>query len=780
MDGWRGSMRPSVGFAQAGGAPRRERVSTRLRQPPTAADEGLVTIFARLLSRLTAPRPLGRVIISAAAAVAAAAVLITAAPAGAVVTTVGPITVGVQPRSSTAYTEAARPATYANPSGDPVLHGTGVYAIYWDPTDHYWSEWQSAIDGYLEQAGAASGNLSTVFAVDSQYTDKSNRPAVYSQSYKGSYVDYHAYPTPGCVDPEPLLLSDQIGLVFEGPATAVCLTSAQMASELEAFIARQHLPTGLGNVYYLLTPPGVTVCLDGGKDAGHCSDYAVASEESYEHSFCSYHADINPGGLPTGDANTIVYAVIPWTAGGFGDNRLLVGDRRPGWECQDAGINPAAKGGYKLEEEKPETPTEKTENEKKDPEEKEEVALKHLLEGPHEQEPNQQACPSTAGTCDYGLFDLIVNQISLQQEDMVTDPLLNAWQDSAKYENTDECRFLFGPVQGGGVTANLETFAGTLYDQTLGSGTYYLNDAFNLAAYRLPYPGATCTNHVNLAPKFTAPNPVNSGEIVGFDGMESDIDLDAGIDYSAAGAPQANYATYTWNFGDGSPEVSGYAPGSPTCETPWLSPCAASEYHSYQYGGTYNVTLTVKDVGGNIASVVHPITVDGPAPPSSAGGAGSGSNGSATSNASAGQTPGSGSTAAPGAVPAPIAAASIVRQSLHNALHRGLVVSYSVNEQVAGHFEVLLSRTIARRLGISGPAATGLPAGSPAEVVIAKALLITTKGGRNAVHIIFPKRTAARLAHVHRVPLMLRLIVRNAAKGSPATTTVVTSVTLDG
>jgi PKD domain-containing protein len=709
-----------------------------------------VTIFARMLSRLIAQRPLGRLTIASGLAALAAALLLNVAPAAAVVTSVGPVTVGVQPRANKVYPEAERPKTYANPAGNPVLHGDGDYAIFWDPTDHYWSEWQAAVDGYLEQAGGASGSLATVFAVDAQYTDKSNRPASYSQAYKGSYVDYHAYPTPGCVDPEPFAVVDQIGLTLEGPPTPVCLTSDQIASELEAFIKQNKLPTGLGTVYYLLTPPGVTVCLDGGKESGHCSDYASASEESYENSFCSYHADINTGGLASGDANTIVYAVIPWTAaGGFGDGDLReANDRRSGIECQDDGINPAGKNGYELEEH------------------------------PDEQQPNQKVpCPDSNGTCDYGLSDLVINQIGLEQQNMVTDPLLNAWQDEHKYENTDECRFLFGAVRGGGASANPETGAGTLYDQVLDGGNYYLNDAFSLAAERLPYPGVPCLNNVNLVPKFTAPDPVNSGETIGFDGMESDIALDAGIGYSSSGTPQPNYATYTWNFGDGTPEVSGYAPGSAPCETPYLSPCAGTEFHSFQYGGTYDVTLTVKDIAGDTTFVTHQVTVNGPPPPSTTtttttGGA-SGAPGSSTTPGAAGSSSGEGA-----AIPAPVAAAAIVPQKLRSALRKGLLVSYSVNEQVAGRFEVLLGSAIAHRLGISGTPATGLPAGSQPELVIAKAILVTTKAGHSAVHIIFSKRTAARLARAHKVSLMLRLVVRNAAKTNPLTTTVLSNITL--
>jgi hypothetical protein len=720
-----------------------------------------------------------RTLIAALAASAAAVtLLLAAAPAGAVVTTVNGMTVGVAPRLSNSYIQGGNPSTYANPSGDPVLHGTGVYPIFWDPDDEYWSEWQNGLDTYFHNAGAASGSLKSVFAVDTQYTDKSNVPAVYSQTYKGSYVDSHAYPTPGCTDPEPFNPADQIPLDFGGTPTAVCLTGAQIAKELEAFVAQHNLPKGMGNVYYMLTPPGVTVCLDAGGATGHCSDSLEGSAESYEHSFCSYHAAINPGGSPTGSANTIVYGVIPWTAGGYGNYKLLEVDQTPGWDCQDGGYIPAKHGqGYEREKAKEKTKKEEEAFKEMDAEEKKEAEEAVVLEGPHEQEPNQQPCPSTAGTCDYGLFDLITDQISLQQEDMVTDPLLNAWQDSDHYENTDECRFLFGP-EAGGLAADPGTKAGTLYNQTLNGANYYLNDAFSLAAYRLPYPGVGCLNNVNLDPMFTAPNPVNAGEVVGFDGMESDIALDAGISYSATGTPQANYATYTWNFGDGTPEVSGYAPGSPPCETPWLSPCAASIYHTYQYGGTYEVTLTVRDVGGNLSEVSHDVTVVGP-PPSTASTPGTGATPGSGSVAGT-QTGGSTSGASTPTVPAPVAAAAILPQSLRKALRKGLVVSYSVNEQVAGRFEVLISTATARRLGISGTPATGMPAGSPPQLVIAKAILVTTKGGHNAVHILFSKRTAARLAHSHKVALTLRLIVRNSASSNPATTTVISAVTLGG
>ena len=193
-------------------------------------------------------------------------------------------------------------------------------------------------------------------------------------------------------------------------------------------------------------------------------------------------------------------------------------------------------------------------------------------------------------------------------------------------------------------------------------------------------------------------------------------------------------------------------------------------FHSYKYGGTYEVTLTVTDTGGNTTSVTNPITVAGPPPPSEPASGGSASG--ATSGS--GSSPSSVLTTKP-VSPPPVATQAIVSRSLAKTLRGGLVARYSVNEQVTGHFEVLLPASIAHRLGLHGPLAAGLAAGTPPQVVIAKALLVTTKAGRNTLKLQFGKITARRLRRLHRVPLMLRLTVRNAGGG---TTTVLSKLTL--
>jgi hypothetical protein len=700
--------------------------------------------------------------------------LASAAPAGAVVTTVESTTVGLQPRTEIIKDgKEASAQTFANNNGNAILDGTSVYAVYWDPTDvffHDHHEWLVSLDGFFQQMGADSGDASTPFGPLGQYRDRANVAAAYKTVFKGSYTDSTPYPTAGCTDPAPL-----------GTEAITCVTDAQLREQVQSFVTSHSLPKGMSTIYYIITPPGVTVCLDAA--ATHCSDYSVSESEnkkeehnstSYKDSFCSYHGDINPDAAAEGDGNTILYAAIPWTAGTLGDEYELSRSRlyAQGYYCQDGGWNPE-KGEENREISRTLTSEEEKAHEHDTEKQHDELVEELRLEGPHQEEPNQ-AGKSETGDYSSGLTDLIINQIAEEQANTVTDPLLDAWHDSEGNEVTDECRDFFASTAGstggeiGGLAkADKDTQAGTLFNTRIGQDTAYINNVFNLAS-------GNCAGGVGLVARFTAPNPVNVSEPVGFDGMESTVSLLDGEDFGPSGPPTTTYATFRWNFGDGT-EVSGFAPNSSPCEAPWLSPCAGSVLHSYQYGGVYKVTLTVTDVAGNVSVREHEVTVNGSASPKEA------TNTAGTSTSSSAATSTSSTSPTPGVVPPvpnPVAAAAVLSHSLRTTLRKGLVVRYSVNEQVAGHFDVLLSRTIAHRLGITGAAASGLPAGTAPQIVIAKAVLVTTKGGASAVDIEFSKRTQSRLAHLRSVTLLLRLIVRNAASGNPVTTTVLSSVTL--
>jgi hypothetical protein len=800
-----------------------------------------VTISARRFHPRVLSRP--QTLLSAVATALCLSLSLLCASASALVTEGEGNKVGVFPREVAYYTDGVAkwkgeeystgksgvPVSnlaaerFENPSSNPVVHNANTYLIFWDPQKYFHPDWRHVIAEFMSEEGARGSQLESVFAVDGQYTDSTNKPAANHFNFLGSYEDSNPYPEPsGCTDPLPFeATTPQSSPLVQG--LAVCLSVTQVRAQLEAFIAQHSLPKGMNTVYYLLTPPGVAACLDAGGATGHCSEFSdtitgieedeeakrkkeeksepyvePAGLKSYKNSFCSYH-----GAIGNGNASTILYGMIPWTAGGAADYQLAAADTTQAYACQDGGFQPATQPGrepVEKEIKKPRTAKEQEEFEEKKPEEKrKQIEAEELgLKGPHIQEPNQlPGTRSEDSFFDTGLADLIVNQIAVQQQNIVTDPLLNAWHDTEGKEVTDECRNFFVPKAGGSPAATSEALAGTLSNQLLVSKSYYVNDAFNLAALRMDFPGVPCLDGVRLEPKFASPIPVNAGELVGFDGLESDISLDWADYFPAPAAANVTYPVFTWNFGDGSPTVSGFEPAGPStnspesspCAAPWLAPCAGSTFHSYKYGGTYNVTLTVTDVAGDTASVTHPITVIGSPPPSTPPakeeGAGksesSGGSSSSSSSGSSSQSSQEGSNSpAPAGVPAPVALAAALSHSLSSTLKNGLVVRYSVNEQVAGHFEVLLSTAIAHRLGISGSPATGLPAGSAAELVIAKAILVTTRGGRNTVDIQFSKRTATRLAKLHKVTLLLRLTVRNAASHNPATTTVLTPITLAG
>jgi hypothetical protein len=755
-----------------------------------AADDGLVTA----LRTFRDPHARGR-LFAALLGVALAALLLAPGGARALVVNVkvgaGTTTVGEQPTSEALLwgqamnkgeaSEKGNPnaGSFNNPLGHPVIEGepkfganpetnaVNAYVIFWEDGHKSWQgqyqlysgEWQALIDGYMgDLSGASETGGNDVFRVDSQYTDVTGAGltghATGRTRFLGAYTDTEPYPSKECVDPLLIKLSKEEEKEFGEPWEAGCLTDAQIRAQLHDFIEQHGLKAGINTIFFVLTPPRVGVCVDEGENASHCSQDNGGTPAAA--GLCSYHSYFEePGG---GD---VLYAAIPWTYGDLGGEGVEAANT--GITCQDGGWNEnAEKGG----------PLKKT----KVP-----------------QEANQLSTFGPDGLWDEGVAELAIGQIASEEQNTITDPLLNGWQDretlksgeEVGYENTDECRDDFLAISGGGWTAKEHTGAGTLSNQMLSGAPFYINDAFNLAAHKLSYPGVPCMPGVNVAPDFTIPPTVNAGEVVGFDGMESNITLNGGEKFNAKGEEEPAYAKYTWNFGDGSPEVTGYAPGSPPgnppaylCEAPWVAPCAASTFHAYQYGGVYQVTLTIEDVGGNVGTATRTINVVGPPPPGTPAGAPGTPTGATAGGTGGGAGAGTGGSGTP--LPAPEAKAAATSTSLKQVARSGLVVHYSVNEQVAGRFEVLLETATAHRLGISGPAATGLPAGYPQSLVIGHALLVAVKGGHSSVRIKFSKSIARHLRRAHRVTLTLRLVVHNAATQNPLFSTSISTAVLHG
>jgi PKD domain len=650
-----------------------------------------VTLIARLLSVPPGPQLAGvrgRTFAVGLFGALALAAGIAAAPAEAVI--------------SEGFGQQRRLKAAAEPEplqyhGGPVLHSSDSYAIYWDPVGTYRGDWRQQIDEYLRNVGAASGSLGDVFGVTGQYVD-SHGYAANQSTFRGAYTDTDPYPTTeNCTD----------------AAKLACLTDQQLRTELQHVISSGTLPGATGPaVYYLLTPPGVTVCTDGG-GTGNCSD-STAAPKTPPNGICGYHSAINPGG-----PSPIVYVVQPWVAGNAGfiesEEPLVTSGTSPDvLACQDN---------------------------------------KGL------QEPNQlsEATRNPFGGYAAGLADVIINDLSIEQSNVVVDPLLNGWyQTATNAEQADVCQWALGIPPKEAPKAKELTHAAELSDETINGHAYYTQWEFNSVGLTSGEK-VTCWGGVALNPHFTAPNPVNAGDVVGFDASESHLTLRANRAGLPANEPYVA-PIYRWDFGDGS-VVSGTSP---------------SQFHSYQYGGAYSVTLTVTDSGGNTASFADQVEVVGPPRPSAQGQAAplgaSAASGSAAGTA-AGTTPGAGGRHTP------VVRASVGSHSLRHALRGGLVVRYAVNEQVAGHFEVLIASSLAHRLGLHGATATGLARGMAPQTVIGRTILVTTKGGQSTIKLRFGKANAARLRRARKVPLMLRLFVRNASAG---TATLLTSFSLFG
>jgi hypothetical protein len=67
--------------------------------------------------------------------------------------------------------------------------------------------------------------------------------------------------------------------------------------------------------------------------------------------------------------------------------------------------------------------------------------------------------------------DSTINVLSHEHNEAITDPLGNAWYDRRGAENGDKCAWNFGTALGGAPEH--------LYNQVIGTGTYYLQQEWS-------------------------------------------------------------------------------------------------------------------------------------------------------------------------------------------------------------------------------------------------------------------------------------------------------------
>jgi hypothetical protein len=173
-------------------------------------------------------------------------------------------------------------------NGGPIMPSNTNYAVYWAPggSPEYPTGYQTGLNRYFKDLAADSGGVENVESVSAQYNDAAGQFARYESTFGGALVDTDPYPANGC------------------SAAPICLTDAQLRSELTKFVKSQGLPADLTHEYFLLTPPKVEDCFT--------SSGAQCSAGALKGAYCAYHGDVPlPGGV-------LVYANDPYVTGNTG------------------------------------------------------------------------------------------------------------------------------------------------------------------------------------------------------------------------------------------------------------------------------------------------------------------------------------------------------------------------------------------------------------------------------------------------------------------------------
>jgi hypothetical protein len=407
--------------------------------------------------------------------------------------------------------------------GGPVLPAHTVHLIFWEgPGGHPFAKpYEEAIENYFERVAAASGANSNVYAVGSQYGD-TERFGVYGVSFSKAADVYRDTERP--LPASGTLPTQCTDPAAEGETEKSCVTDNALREEVEraensTYGKTNEWKSSLAHAYFVFTPSKVGGCfLDKQEETEKGKEQACAFAAG---GYCAYHSHLETEKEPS------VYGSIPDSANVGGCDSF---EHPSGAEGVDGSIDAA----------------------------------------------------------------------SHEHNEMITDPLANAWHDVAGNEMADKCVPPLAFEENGGLITGIygvklggkpsEVFeeggkliikAGTLYNQRIGAGQYWLQTEWS---NRATEGGGACEQRM-LPVEFSPPGGARAQVPTAFNG-------------GASGEPGDPAKYWVWNFGDemqsGTPE--------------------ATASHTYALPGLYRVTLTAYDGYGNSNTVSKFVTV-GAAPP---------------------------------------------------------------------------------------------------------------------------------------------------------------------
>jgi hypothetical protein len=155
--------------------------------------------------------------------------------------------------------------------GGPVMVTNKTYAIYWKPAGFSMAPgYDTTINQYFTDVAHDSGLGSNVYASDTQYHGPGTTMITYNSTFGGSVTDTNSYPASGC----PL---------YNG--LPVCLTDAQLQTEINNVIASQGWAKNATNMFFVFTAQNVGSCFD--SSGSTCAFTA----------YCAYHGTTNSGAI---------------------------------------------------------------------------------------------------------------------------------------------------------------------------------------------------------------------------------------------------------------------------------------------------------------------------------------------------------------------------------------------------------------------------------------------------------------------------------------------------
>jgi hypothetical protein len=218
----------------------------------------------------------------------AAVVLALAAPGPASAKGVGDLTPDL-PTGAHLHRAHVAHAAALDYQGGPVLHSNRTHLIFWQPAGSgltFDPGYEQLIEQFMARVAADSHRPTNVYGLSGQYTDSSG-PAAYASTYAGAVIDTNPLPANQCAEPS-----------TGPPGWNVCLTDAQLQSEIEQVVSANAMPRGATDVYILVLPNGFGNCTDSSS-----SSCALGGTTS---GYCGYHSQTAQSGL--------LYMVIPYNA----------------------------------------------------------------------------------------------------------------------------------------------------------------------------------------------------------------------------------------------------------------------------------------------------------------------------------------------------------------------------------------------------------------------------------------------------------------------------------